>query len=159
VVSLENIYNTDTEIFPIEFSIGWDDEDHYLVVDNMDNPHEEDALANEPITVDVIIEKDEWISWELLVVLLIGAFCVLPIAVVTGILLWIFLEPRVFPQAKSRKFLNLTRRPAFQTLPLNPHLELTTTPPPPSESQPPNYPTQVPPSQYPTQVPPSPPLQ
>jgi len=122
--SRENISGTVTLNFTAHVR---DKGDHYLVVDNRDNVREDDAYANETITVDITIERieneDEDEIEQVIFGTIFGLFGV-AILVMLGVLLWIVLEPRYFPQAKSKKFRELTRKPALQHMPLNPKVRM-----------------------------------
>jgi hypothetical protein len=116
-IGKENI----TAVEKMKFTSKIDGPSYYLVVDNMDNAHPGDAYANETISVNVFIEE---IENEDLSMAFFFAFCGIVSIVIITIILWIVLEPRVFPQAKSSKFLNMTNRPAFQPMVTNPHVPL-----------------------------------
>ncbi len=145
-VSLEYINSTGV----INWTNSRHDPDHYLVVDNRDNSRDTDVIAYRTIKVHITIEKEgeEWDLGGIFTALCVG-FCLLPIIVIILIFFWIVLEPRVFPQVKSRKYRNLTKKPAFQPPPPNPPLA------PPHRIQkplPPQYPPQTPPYQPPPQT-------
>jgi len=120
-ITFEN--TNDTGMF--NFSTDKDKSAHYFVVDNRDNVRDNDAYANETITVDIDLErKEDEFPWQICC----GIGIILVILVLV-IVLWANLEPRYFPQAKSRKYLNLTKKPAFQPSPPNPPIELSPPPP------------------------------
>ena len=125
-VSLEYINSTGV----INWTNSRHDPDHYLVVDNRDNSRDTDVIAYRTIKVHITIEKEgeEWDLGGIFTALCVG-FCLLPIIVIILIFFWIVLEPRVFPQVKSRKYRNLTKKPAFQPPPPPPPRGATPEPP------------------------------
>lgn len=72
----------------ITFTITQSDKDFYLVVDNRDNIHPDDAYANDTITVDIIMEKEEagFPFWLCITGGIIGAI------VIVVIIAWVLVE-------------------------------------------------------------------
>jgi len=133
--------------------INWtcpDDSNYYLVVDNEDNAHTDDAYANESVSVDVswlnkteekeIEEFLDFLKWFGVGITVLC--CVLPVLVII-VVIYIFV-------IRSDKSQPPTIYPPMGQTPLPPH----------SQPYPPQGPTQAPPYQpYPPQGPPQAPSQ
>lgn len=143
VLSFENVNSTGF----FNWTTEWHDPVHYLVLDNKDNIHEEDAHQGGTITVDIRVEREEF-DWMILLFVFVGVCCAFPTLLIVVLLGWVFLEPRVFPQSKSSAYRNLTRSPCFQPAPVNPKLDPDFSPRPQYYPSPGHSPEQYPPEGY-----------
>ncbi len=118
-LSMENISSTGVFRLPVSQV----DPIHYLVIDNRDNAHDDDAGAERNISVDISVERkeDNKGSFSLsIMVFFVG--CGVPLVLLVGILIWMKLEFWGMPQANSEKYRKMKRDPAFQPTAVNPEI-------------------------------------